>query len=131
MDTCINNVNNCIYPALTKFHSSGHATVWQNNCENSSGIAKTIQNSANTNELREYMQAKYKWNDRTIDSIEWMIQSEALTQLRPNQQKTAILLIHKWLPFNSHPGHQQSPLLQLCPHCKRHIETQTPFLHVR
>jgi hypothetical protein len=128
MNTCNNNVNECILPTITKFQPPGTTTVWKNNCEISSGIAETIRNSANTNELREYMQAKYNWNDTTIDSIDWMIQAAALKRLRPSQQKTTIQLIHEWLPVNGHPGRQQPTLLQHCPHCNRQIETQTHFL---
>jgi hypothetical protein len=74
------------------------------------------------------MQKKYLWNDKTIDSVDWLIHSKALQTLTANGRKTCTQFIHEWLPVNGHPGQAKPTHLQTCPTCKSQKESQEHFL---
>jgi hypothetical protein len=74
------------------------------------------------------MQEKYRWTDRTITTIDWMIHGRALNNLKTSRKSTITKFIHEWLPVNGHPGRNLPELLTKCPHCKINKETQQHFL---
>jgi hypothetical protein len=74
------------------------------------------------------MQKKYKWNDRTVEQIDWFVHGRALKGLPPTMKKTTIQCIHKWLPTNAHPGRAHPEQQQVCLLCETEAETNTHYL---
>jgi hypothetical protein len=128
MNKCIDHITNTTTSTRTSYKPQGLATVWHVGEEVTDQIAETIRHAAGTMDLRAYMQKKYKWNDATIENIDWMIHSQALQNLQPNDRKTCTQFIHGWLPTCGHPGQLKIATSQTCPICKEQIESQAHFL---
>lgn len=102
-----------------------------NNSHVSSTYINQIRTAALSQDLRIYYQSTNKWNDETIDSINWRCQGRALISLRGRQQKTMLKFIHKWLPINTAHSIQAVGTGRLCPYCKSCDETHLHFLTCR
>jgi hypothetical protein len=126
-DACIRNILLYRTPIPAKYYPTGPATVWHQRKKISTQIETTIRNAATTSELYQYMNTKYNWSDKTINSIDWMIHKESLTKFPTNQRKTITQLIHEWLPVNGHPGRSMIDTNKLCPHYIIAPETQIHF----
>jgi hypothetical protein len=74
------------HPASMTYIPAGTATVWHKNSKILSEIAATICSSVNTSELHNYTQAKYQ-RVGTIDSIDWIIQSNSLNASKSINRK--------------------------------------------
>lgn len=109
------------------YKPTGTATIIHQKQEVSANIENELRNPASTQDLRQYMQRKYQWQDSAIDNIDWMIHGDALHTLPTRMKKTTIQFIHEWAPTLAHPG-QQIHVNHKCPHCKNEDETLDDFL---
>jgi hypothetical protein len=128
MDTCIANVQKGSHTTITKYSPKGLATVWLAKHEVSSEIKHTIRLAAQSTDLYQYLQTKYKWEGSTIDHIDWLVHGQSLQNLTTNQRKTITQLIHEWLPVNGHPGRALHQSSQHCTTCRSLVETQGHLL---
>jgi hypothetical protein len=60
--------------------------------------------------------------------IDWLVHSQSLIHLSPNQRKTITQMIHELLPVNAPPGIASHPPAKICPMWKLELETQENFL---
>lgn len=43
-----------------------------------------LQNATNSQDIRQYYQAKYPWNDNVVEDIDWTVHGIAMQNLLPN-----------------------------------------------
>lgn len=104
------------------------ATLYHVTDEVSHNVIEQMRHASSSQHMRQYLQDKYKWNDQTIESIDWNAHGTALKYLPSNIKRTTIKLIHRWLPVYGHPGQNIPEEAQQCPCCKAQLETQTHYM---
>lgn len=109
-------------------HSHSKATLYLHKVEVNDALQTALRHAAYSPNIREYMQTKYKWANRTVDQIDWHVHGRALKGLPPTMKKTITQSIHEWLPTNSHPGRALPEDQQLCPFCESEHESNQHFL---
>jgi hypothetical protein len=114
--------------AQSPLHRCSTATLLINGIEVVSNLPSAIRRASTTQDLRAYMEKKYKWTTATADNIDWHCHGTALSRLKGSKQRFIHKFIHEWTPVNGHKsqGHQGSAAL--CPFCKNEVETQQHFL---
>ena len=66
-----------------------------NHCRNK------IRSTSGASEARDFLKDKYRWNNRTIGSIEWDIVSSFISKQTYATRKTMTKYSHQWLLSNS------------------------------
>lgn len=87
-----NTIKYIMYQLCQNQHSTKQPitveTIWQQRAtllcrgkEVSHGVTATLREAAGSQDLRDYLQTKYEWNDETMETIDWDIHEEALMKL--------------------------------------------------
>jgi hypothetical protein len=100
--------------------------------EYSTKVDEHIRYHVNGYYIRQYMQSKNRWTDKTWTKVNMPALSRYKCQLQPKDQHWMIKLIHNQLPLGKKRAHvsQVSDVnLQMCPCCLRLSEDHHHFLH--
>jgi hypothetical protein len=103
-------------------------TLTINGNEVPGSIQSSLRHAALSQDLCQYFQKKYNWNDSVVDYIDWTPHSRAIKRLRGRSSSMIQKFIHEWLPVNAHPGTALPTTGQLCPCCRLKNETQNHLL---
>jgi hypothetical protein len=98
----------------------------------STKVDEHIRYHVNGYYIRQYMQSKNRWTDKTWTKVNMPALSHCKSQLKPKDQHWMIKLIHNQLPLGKKRAHvsQVSDVnLQTCPCCLRLPEDHHHFLH--
>jgi hypothetical protein len=77
--------------------------------EISSDIENTLRRAIHSADMHQYLQKQYKWDDTTIDNIDWLIHGNSIEQLTNTHRKTITRFLHDWLPVNGHADQIRFP----------------------
>lgn len=91
-------------------------------------IIQTLRHAYGSQDYREYIQAKYKWSDQTIETIDWQLLGNSLSNFRGSEKRTLQKFIHHWLPLNAHRGSGKTGSTCFCPCCNNTEETSLHFI---
>ena len=98
----------------------------------STKVADHIRYHVNGYYIRQFMQSKHHWNDKTWNKVNIRALFQYRKKLQPKDQHWMVKLIHDQLPFGKKRA-RISPVidnnLQLCPCCTKSTEDRHHFLH--
>ena len=111
---------------------SSRISIALNGLRLTSKIDTAIRYHVNGYHMRQYLQQKHSWSDSVWDSIDFYLFGRHFNQLTPAQQTGHMKVVHDQQHLGKRRLQQSTikdPVLQLCPCCKVHPETQ--FHHLQ
>lgn len=88
----------------------------------------TMRKAYSSQEIRQYLTTKYKWQKETCTTIDWYSFGSAIASLPPNQLRFVQRFIIDWLPINKRLQQRDRAPCNKCTRCNKDIETETHFL---
>lgn len=84
-----------------------------------------ITRASHTPEIRDYYWKKYKWSDKTMETLDWDAYYNAMKRFKQAEQKTIHKFTHNWMPTGNnmkkrYHTHDKCPYCQL-PETNLHV----------
>ena len=114
-------------PQMSGYTPTGYTVLlYINGNRITTKITKEILQAATTPEIRQYYMNKYKWNEVTLQNMDWEGQQKAVQTFSSSTQKTLHKYIHGWLPTGNHMSRRYK-IPNKCPYCYKE-ETEKHLL---